>query len=100
MLEAVIFHLQENVMQSAPCLPNSWVVQISSDEPKRTDPVMGWNSTTNTYSQKDKSFASLDEAIAYCDNLGIDYIVDSASKRKHKHVIKSYASLLMMDPNL
>ncbi len=98
MADVRIFSPARNVMQSAPFTEGTWIVQYLGAKAKTADPIMGWTSSSDVQSCIRLSFATKEEAIAYCEAQDLTYELNEPKKRKVQ--IKSYAQTLMQDPTL
>ena len=75
-------------MQSGLAKTNKWILEYKTEDPTR-NPLMGWESSTDTMSELKLEFSTKDLAISYAKKKKIDYeIIES---RKRKTVKKSYA---------
>ena len=75
-------------MQSGLAKNEKWIIEYITDEPG-INPLMGWESSTDTMSELKLEFISKDEAINYAKANNIDY--DLIEPKKRKVVKKSYA---------
>ena len=75
-------------MQSGVKKFDKWVIEFTSDDPGK-NPLMGWESSSDTYSELKLEFPSKDHAIKYAKQNKIDYEIQEAKKRKITK--KSYA---------
>ena len=75
-------------MQSGYGKTNKWIIEFNT---KNTgiNPLMGWESSTDTYTELKMEFSSKENAINYAKKKKIDYEVIEPKKRKT--VKKSYA---------
>ena len=67
---------------------DKWIIEFITDDPGK-NPLMGWESSTDTYSELNLEFKSKDLAIDYAKKNNIDYEVVETHKRKINK--KSYA---------
>ena len=75
-------------MQSGFKKYNKWTIEFITDKPG-INPLMGWESSTDTYSELKLQFDNKDLAIEYAKKNKINYeIVESNKKKINK---KSYA---------
>ena len=65
-----------------------WVLEFETIDPT-TNPLMGWESSSDTYSEIKLEFSSQELAINYAKKKKIDYEVIESKKRKS--IKKSYA---------
>ena len=62
---------------------------------KKPDPLMGWNSTSDTASQVKLKFEDKDQAVAYANKHGIPFRVTEKPEAERKR--KSYAANFSAD---
>lgn len=75
-------------MQSGNKKSNEWVLEFETKDPTN-NPLMGWESSSDTYSQLRLRFSSKELAINYAKKKKIDFEVIESKKRKT--IKKSYA---------
>ncbi len=75
-------------MQSGLGKTNKWILEYESENPS-TNPLMGWESSTDTYSVFKLEFSSKELAINYAKKKKIDF--ELIEPKKRKIVKKSYA---------
>ena len=75
-------------MQSGKKKFNKWILEFITEDPG-INPLMGWESSTNTYSELKMEFSSKELAINYAKKKKIDF--ELIEPRKRKTVKKSYA---------
>jgi len=75
-------------MQSGNRKFDKWIIEFITDRPG-VNPLMGWESSTDTYSELKLEFKNKDLAIEYAKKNKIDFELIDAKKRKI--VKKSYA---------
>jgi len=75
-------------MQSGNRKFDKWIIEFITDRPG-INPLMGWESSTDTYSELKLEFKNKDLAIEYAKKNKIDFELIDAKKRKI--VKKSYA---------
>ena len=88
--KAIIYRPSKSAMQSGVQNMNQWKVDIRSDDRKFVDPTMGWIGGSDTTRQLTLSFATQEEAIAYCEKNGLPWSIMQSKTRKAKP--KSYAN--------
>jgi hypothetical protein len=74
-MAARIYKPAKTAMQSGSAKTKDWVLDYEPEEPRVVESLMGWTSSGDMKSQLRLSFASKDEAIAYCERQGIPYQV-------------------------
>ncbi len=75
-------------MQSGLGKTNKWVLEFEVNDPTK-NPLMGWESSSDTYSELRLEFSTKELAINYAKKKKIDFEVIESKKRKT--VKKSYA---------
>ena len=75
-------------MQSGFAKSDKWVIEYIVDQPG-VNPLMGWESSTDTFSELNLEFSSKEKAIEYAKKNKIDFELIEPQKRKI--VKKSYA---------
>ena len=88
MKKAKIFKPSKTATQSGTKKFNKWIIEFISDQPG-TNPLMGWESSTDTFSELKIEFKSRELAIAYAKKNNIDFeLIESKNRNINK---KSYA---------
>lgn len=77
-------------MQSGEALTHQWRLDFQQDAAQFTDPLMGWTGQIDTTQQLKLRFATKEEAIAYAQSKGIEFVVEEPKQATHKP--KSYAA--------
>ena len=75
-------------MQSGLGKNDKWILEFKTKDPTR-NPLMGWESSTDTLTELRLEFSSKELAINYAKKKKIDY--DLIEPKKRKTVKKSYA---------
>ena len=75
-------------MQSGTGKTNKWILEYETENPTN-NPLMGWESSSDTYTELKLEFSSKDLAINYAKKKKIDFEIIEPKKRKT--VKKSYA---------
>ena len=75
-------------MQSGTAKNNKWILEFITKDPTR-NPLMGWESSSDTLTELRLEFTSKELAINYAKKKKIDF--DLIEPKKRKTVIKSYA---------
>ena len=75
-------------MQSGTAKSNKWILEFITKDPTR-NPLMGWESSSDTLSELKLEFSSKELAINYAKKKKIDF--DLIEPKKRKTVKKSYA---------
>ena len=88
MKKAKIYKPSKTAMQSGVKKYDKWIVEFITDKPG-INPLMGWESSSDTYSELNLEFKNKDLAIEYAKKNNIDFEVIEPKQRKM--TIKSYA---------
>ena len=88
MKKAKIYKPSKTAMQSGLKKFDKWIIEYITDDPG-TNPLMGWESSTDTYSELKLEFSTKELAINYAKKKKIDFEIIEPKKRKT--VKKSYA---------
>ena len=88
MKKAKIYKPNKTAMQSGLGKTNKWVLEFEVNNPTK-NPLMGWESSNDTYSELKLEFSTKELAISYAKKKKIDFEVIEPKKRKT--VKKSYA---------
>ena len=86
--KAKIFLPNKNPMQSGLSKMNKWILEFKTDDPTK-NPLMGWESSSDTYTELKLEFSSKELAIKYAKKKKIDF--ELIEPKKRKTVKKSYA---------
>ncbi|MDC0125376.1 ETC complex I subunit [Candidatus Pelagibacter sp.] len=88
MSKAIIYIPNKNPMQSGTAKANKWILEFITKNPTR-NPLMGWESSSDTLTELKLEFSSKELAINYAKKKKIDFEIIEPKKRKT--VKKSYA---------
>ncbi len=88
MKKAKIYKPSKTAMQSGMKKFDKWMIEFVTDDPGK-NPLMGWESSSDTYSELNLEFKSKDLAVEYARKNNIDYEVIEPKERKI--IKKSYA---------
>jgi hypothetical protein len=77
---ARIYKPARTAMQSGNAKAKEWMLDYEPEEPRAIEPLMGWTSSSDMKSQVQLTFATKDEAVAYCERHGIAYQVFEAKE--------------------
>ncbi len=94
MKKAKIYIPTKTAMQSGRGKLKKWVLEFITKDPS-INPLMGWESSTDTLGQVILQFPSKEKAIEYAKSNDISYTV--IEPKKIKFVIKSYADNFLKD---
>ena len=88
MKKAKIYKPSKTAMQSGTKKYDKWIIEFITENPG-INPLMGWESSTDTYTELKLEFSTKENAIEYAKKNKIDFeIIDSKIKKINK---KSYA---------
>ena len=87
MKKAKIYKPNKTAMQSGLGKINKWILEYEVDDPTK-NPLMGWESSSDTYSELKLEFSTKDLAIDYAKKKKIDF--ELIEPKKRKIVKKSY----------
>ena len=88
MKKAIIYIPNKNPMQSGLAKSVKWILEFKTKDPTK-NPLMGWESSSDTYTELKLEFSSKELAINYAKKKKIDF--ELIEPRKRKTVKKSYA---------
>ncbi len=88
MKKAKIYKPSKTAMQSGIKKFDKWIIEFITEKPG-VNPLMGWESSTDTYSEIKLEFKSKDLAIEYAKKNNINFEIIEPKKRKITK--KSYA---------
>ena len=88
MNKAIIYIPNRNPMQSGMGKTNKWILEFKTKDPTK-NPLMGWESSSDTLSELKLEFSSKELAINYAKKKKINFEIIEPKKRKT--VKKSYA---------
>ena len=88
MNKAKLYIPNKSPMQSGLGKANKWILEFITKNPGN-NPLMGWESSSDTLSQVKLEFSSKDQAINYAKKKKIDF--ELIEPKKRKTVKKSYA---------
>ena len=88
MKKAVIYIPNKSPMQSGQGKSDKWVLKFETKNPTK-NPLMGWESSSDTLTELKLEFSSKELAISYAKKKKIDF--ELIEPKKRKNVKKSYA---------
>ena len=74
-MSARIYKPAKTAMQSGQAKTKDWALDFEPEEARQVEPLMGWTSSSDMRQQLRLSFASKEEAVAYCERHGIAFRV-------------------------
>ena len=87
MRKAKIYIPNKSPMQSGLAKNNKWILEYKTEDPTK-NPLMGWESSSDTYTELKLEFSSKELAINYAKKKKIDF--ELIEPKKRKIVKKSY----------
>ena len=88
MNKAIIYIPNKNPMQSGLSKNNKWILEFKTKDPTK-NPLMGWESSSDTLTELKLEFSTKELAINYAKKKKINF--DVIEPKKRKIVKKSYA---------
>ena len=88
MKKAKIYIPKKSAMQSGFGKTDKWIIEFEVNDPTK-NPLMGWESSNDTYTELKLEFSTKELAINYAKKKKIDFEIIEPKKRKT--VKKSYA---------
>jgi len=88
MKKAKIYIPNKSPMQSGLGKNDEWILEFETKDPTK-NPLMGWESSSDTLTEVKLKFSSKELAINYAKKKKIDYEIIEPKKRKT--IIKSYS---------
>ena len=88
MKKAVIYIPNKNPMQSGMAKNKKWVLEFKTKNPTK-NPLMDWESSSDTLTELRLNFSSKEMAINYAKKKKIDF--ELIEPKKRKIIVKSYA---------
>ncbi len=88
MKKAKIYNPNKSAMQSGLGKSNKWILEFETKDPTK-NPLMGWESSSDTYTELKLEFSTKEHAINYAKKKKINFEIIEPKKRKT--VKKSYA---------
>jgi hypothetical protein len=74
-MTARIYKPARTAMQSGQAKTKDWVLDYEPEQPRTIEPLMGWTSSGDMKQEVRLSFATKEEAVAYCEGNAIPYEV-------------------------
>ena len=81
MKKAKIYKPNKSAMQSGLGKTHTWILEFETKDPTK-NPLMGWESSSDTYTELRLEFSSKENAINYAKKKKIDYEVIKPKKEK------------------
>ncbi len=92
---ARIYRPAKTAMQAGRAKTQKWVLDYEQATQRTPDPLMGWSSAGDTLNQVQLRFDTLEEAVAFAKQHGLDYTVIPPHQRSPK--AKAYADNFRYD---
>lgn len=92
---ARILRPAKTAMQSGRAKTRKWVLEYEQVTQRIPDPLMGWSSAADTLNQVSLRFDTLEEAVAFANKNGLDYVIIEPNERRFRP--KSYADNFRYD---
>ena len=92
---ARIYRPAKTAMQAGRAKTLKWVLDYETATQRTPDPLMGWSSARDTLNQVQLRFDTLEEAVAFAKQHGLDYTVIPPQQRTSKP--KAYADNFRYD---
>ena len=82
---ARIFKPAKNAMQSGKANTKEWVLEFEPASARKSDPLMGWTSSTDMNGQIRLMFETREEAVGYAQRHGIAFQLIEPRETKRIH---------------
>ena len=89
MAQLRIFKPGKTAMQSGLAQSRQWLVEFAPGAAQSPDSLMGWSGGADTNRQVTLRFDSREEAVAYAERRGLEYVVEEPRVRATR--IKAYS---------
>ncbi|MFP7671718.1 ETC complex I subunit [Marivita sp. S0852] len=94
---ARIYQPSKTAMSSGTAKTKHWVLEFAPRTAREIDPLMGWTSSSDTQTQVQLTFDTLDAAKAYAKEHGITVVQFAPNKRKPNIRPRGYAENFAVD---
>ena len=92
---ARIFKPAKNAMQSGKANTKEWVLEFEPASARKSDPLMGWTSSSDMNGQIRLTFETREEAVDYAQRHGVAFQL--FEPKEPKRIIKAYADNFSTD---
>ena len=92
---ARIFKPAKNAMQSGKANTKEWVLEFEPASARKSDPLMGWTSSSDMNGQIRLMFETREEAVDYAQRHGVAFQL--FEPKEPKRIIKAYADNFSTD---
>jgi hypothetical protein len=72
-MSARIFKPARTAMQSGSAKTKLWTLEYEPEQAREVEPLMGWTASGDMKQQLQLRFETKEQAVAYCEKLGIPY---------------------------
>ena len=82
-----IYQKSKSAMQSGSMSGRSglpWHIEVVRQHPAEAEPLMGWQSSMETLHTIDLAFPRLEDAVAYAEKHGFEYIVSNPTPKRRR----------------
>ena len=80
-MKARIYRPSKNTMQSGLAKTKGWVLEYENETKRGPEPLMGWTASGDTLNQVKLRFPTQEQAVAYAQEQGWAYTLDTAHER-------------------
>lgn len=94
-MQARIYQPAKTAMQSGRAKTRVWVLEYEPQAPRTIDALMGWTSSPDTQQQVQINFDSQEDAVAFCQKNGLEYVILPPRERKFR--VRPYAENFRWD---
>ena len=99
MKKAIIYNPNKNPMQSGLAKNDKWILEFKTKDPTK-NPLMGWESSSDTYTELKLEFSSKELAINYAKKKKIDFeIIECCITSPSLSPIRSIIFAILSLPN-
>jgi hypothetical protein len=81
-MQVRIYQPSKSTMQSGRGKLSHWVLEYEIATARRAEPLMGWISSGDTLNQVRLKFPTKDEAVAFAERKGWEFMVQDAHQRR------------------
>lgn len=83
-MKAKIYKPAKTATQSGRAKTDAWVLEYELETPRTPEPLMGWVASGDTLNQVKIKFKTLDEAVAFAQEKGLEYTATEPHQRRIK----------------
>lgn len=96
-MQARLYRPAKTAMSSGMAKTRQWVLEFAPQSPRDVDPLMGWTGSSDMASQVRLRFDTMEEALRYCEDNGIQAVVQAAHARKPNIRLRGYGENFVPD---